>query len=137
MWVLLPSYSYMLIRSTDIRAVVITATLYWAVVECGVGILAACLPSLHFLLKGWSWESFVNTTKSIFGYNSSELQPCASDDRNIHVNHAYDVAYGQNNSNSSSLRLVVRKSGFNDGTSLFGTNTHVVHVNEAKDGQTL
>ncbi|KAI1379310.1 plasma membrane protein Pth11-like protein [Hypoxylon crocopeplum] len=75
------------------RVVVITEYLYWGIVECGVSIFAACLPSLQFIFRGWSWDSFVRTTKSIFSYNQSRSQLPSTVKQDIHVSHEYDIAY--------------------------------------------
>ncbi|KAI1101770.1 plasma membrane protein Pth11-like protein [Jackrogersella minutella] len=46
----------------------ITLYLYWGMVECGVGIIAACLPTLTFLFSGLTWESVVTTARRLSRY---------------------------------------------------------------------
>lgn len=54
--------------------VVITNGLYWGVVECSVGILAADLPTLQSIVRMPAWESLTSTSKSIWGITSSKAQ---------------------------------------------------------------
>ncbi|KAI1196094.1 hypothetical protein F5X97DRAFT_224956 [Nemania serpens] len=53
---------------------VITNGLYWGVVECSVGILAADLPTLQSIVRMPAWESLTSTSKSIWGITSSKAQ---------------------------------------------------------------
>ncbi|KAI1134910.1 plasma membrane protein Pth11-like protein [Hypoxylon sp. FL0543] len=78
---------------------VITEYLYWGIVECGVSIFAACLPSLQFLFRGWSWDSFIQTTRSIFSRNYSKSQIFPVGKEEIYVNRECDVIY-ENNRNT-------------------------------------
>lgn len=53
-------------------AVTITLDLYWSMVECSVGILAACLPTLRGLaavryIQGPMWQSLASATRSLMG----------------------------------------------------------------------
>lgn len=45
--------------------VIVTLYIYWAMIEAGIGILVACLPTLAFLFRGFSWGSIVTTTRSL------------------------------------------------------------------------
>lgn len=105
----------------NLRTVVITGFLYWGVVECGISVLAACLPSLQFLFRGWSW-------KSILEFKSSQLQTYTSGSGNIHVNQGYDVAYGESRDDVSNSELIVRLPipGREDSTPRFGTETYIM-----------
>ncbi|KAI6086756.1 hypothetical protein F4821DRAFT_278438 [Hypoxylon rubiginosum] len=44
---------------------IVTLYIYWAMIEAGIGILVACLPTLAFLFRGFSWGSIVTTTRSL------------------------------------------------------------------------
>ncbi|KAI1169854.1 hypothetical protein F4777DRAFT_571610 [Nemania sp. FL0916] len=50
---------------------VVTQYLYWGVVESGVAIIAACLPTLQFLIRKHSWEPTIEAMKNIFSVKSS------------------------------------------------------------------
>ncbi|KAI2638329.1 hypothetical protein GGS21DRAFT_488405 [Xylaria nigripes] len=50
---------------------VVTQYLYWGIVESGVGIVAACLPTLQFLVRRHYWERTVLATRSIFSFKGS------------------------------------------------------------------
>ncbi|KAI2608197.1 uncharacterized protein GGS25DRAFT_521370 [Hypoxylon fragiforme] len=81
-----------------------TACMYWGMVECGIGVFAACLPAIRFLFQKWVWEPAVNSTKSKFSSQSSgsiEAQKNV-----IHVDHSYDVAYRRINSSGQSTSSV-------------------------------
>ncbi|KAI1469817.1 uncharacterized protein F4812DRAFT_420462 [Daldinia caldariorum] len=49
-----------------------TACLYWGMIESGVGVLAACLPVINFLLKKRIWEPALRSTRSIFSSQSTQ-----------------------------------------------------------------
>ncbi|KAI0556236.1 plasma membrane protein Pth11-like protein [Xylaria curta] len=53
---------------------VITNGLYWGVVECSVGILAADLPTLQFIVRIPAWESLMSTSKSLWNIIASKAQ---------------------------------------------------------------
>ncbi|KAF2967815.1 hypothetical protein GQX73_g5751 [Xylaria multiplex] len=50
---------------------VVTQYLYWGVVESGVGIIAACLPTLQFLIRKHYWKPAIQATKKIFSFKGS------------------------------------------------------------------
>ncbi|KAH8156209.1 hypothetical protein CIB48_g12038 [Xylaria polymorpha] len=50
---------------------VVTQYLYWGLVESGVAILAACLPTLQFLIRKHSWEPTIRATKNILSFKGS------------------------------------------------------------------
>ncbi|KAI1119161.1 hypothetical protein F5Y14DRAFT_460476 [Nemania sp. NC0429] len=50
---------------------VVTQYLYWGVVESGVAIVAACLPTLQFLLRQHSWQPMIQATRNIFSSKGS------------------------------------------------------------------
>ncbi|KAI1752989.1 hypothetical protein F4782DRAFT_530103 [Xylaria castorea] len=49
---------------------VVTQYLYWGLVESGVGIVAACLPTLQFLIRKHSWEPTLRATRNMFSFKS-------------------------------------------------------------------
>ncbi|KAI0967859.1 plasma membrane protein Pth11-like protein [Xylaria arbuscula] len=52
---------------------IVTEYLYWGIVETGIGVVAACLPTLQFLFRGWKWDSIVRSTKNLLksGFSGS------------------------------------------------------------------
>jgi hypothetical protein len=45
---------------------VVTSFLYWGIVECSVAVFAACLPTLHIMFRGWSWDTLKSSIGGIF-----------------------------------------------------------------------
>ncbi|PQE08396.1 integral membrane protein [Rutstroemia sp. NJR-2017a WRK4] len=52
-----------LVFVTIARNITITGTLYWLMVELGLGLIAACLPTISFLFKGLTTGSLVSSLK--------------------------------------------------------------------------
>ncbi|KAI1432590.1 hypothetical protein GGR50DRAFT_585711 [Xylaria sp. CBS 124048] len=52
-------------NETSDGLLVVTQYLYWGIIESGVGILSACLPTLQFLVRKRSWKSTLEATKQI------------------------------------------------------------------------
>lgn len=50
--------------------VVITGMMGWLMLEAYLGIVAACLPSIRFLFKGFSPESVINSIRSALSLHS-------------------------------------------------------------------
>jgi hypothetical protein len=50
--------------------VVTTGYLYWGMVECGIAVIAACLPSLQFMTRTWSWKAFTSSFRSLWSARS-------------------------------------------------------------------
>ncbi|KAI0888264.1 uncharacterized protein GGS22DRAFT_155443 [Annulohypoxylon maeteangense] len=48
------------------QVLTITAYVYWGMVETGIGILVACLPTLAFLFKDITFKSIMTATKRLF-----------------------------------------------------------------------
>ncbi|KAI1098846.1 hypothetical protein F4804DRAFT_323640 [Jackrogersella minutella] len=71
-----------------------TACMYWGMVECGVGVFAACLPTIQFLFRKFLWEPAVSSTKSLFSSRSSDIQRDA-----ILVDQTFDIAYAKVHNN--------------------------------------
>ncbi|KAI0135792.1 hypothetical protein F4814DRAFT_444598 [Daldinia grandis] len=82
-----------------------TACIYWGMVECGIGVLAACLPTIQFLFRKWIWEPALLSTKSIFSSQSTEAARKSWADRShqasIHVQQTFHVSYDQVHDSSS------------------------------------
>ncbi|KAH7324817.1 plasma membrane protein Pth11-like protein [Stachybotrys elegans] len=49
---------------------VTTGYLYWGMVECGIAVIAACLPSLQFMTRTWSWKAFTSSFRSLWSARS-------------------------------------------------------------------
>ncbi|KAI1112559.1 plasma membrane protein Pth11-like protein [Nemania sp. NC0429] len=107
-------------------ALAISGYLYWGVVECSISVLAASLPSLQILFRGWSWVSFSTSLKSILRYNMSKSQVKISRNDEIYVGHGYDVAYDSNNGLSES-QLVRHTLSFSTQYPEIGTETYIMH----------
>ncbi|KAI1395722.1 hypothetical protein F4819DRAFT_477547 [Hypoxylon fuscum] len=80
----------------------VTACMYWGMVECGVGVFAACLPTVQFLFKKRAWEpvsTSLFSTKSMFSSRSSRL---SENYRNgIHIDQRLGSSYAKIDSNRS------------------------------------
>lgn len=70
---------------TNIYPEEITLDMYWSGLECGLAIIAACLPKLSYLFNRFSIQSAVNSVRSVFSLQSmrsgnlkSENNPAAS-----------------------------------------------------------
>ncbi|KAI4865742.1 hypothetical protein F4820DRAFT_418966 [Hypoxylon rubiginosum] len=83
------------------KILTITEQLYWGMVECSTGVLAACLPDLRYLLRGCSWKYVVGTFKRIFGLSRPAVQPSGSSDQIIRVGHTVEVTYAKRSSTST------------------------------------
>ncbi|KAI1741276.1 hypothetical protein F4680DRAFT_72722 [Xylaria scruposa] len=52
----------------------ITSIEYWGLVESGVAIFAACLPTLWILIQGWSWRAVATVARNLADFGISSLQ---------------------------------------------------------------
>ncbi|KAI0381264.1 hypothetical protein F5Y04DRAFT_288906 [Hypomontagnella monticulosa] len=52
----------------------ITSIQYWGMVESGVAVVAACLPTLWILVKGWSWDPITKAAKDLADFSNSSFQ---------------------------------------------------------------
>ncbi|KAI1747284.1 hypothetical protein F4782DRAFT_521660 [Xylaria castorea] len=52
----------------------ITSIQYWGLVESGVAVFAACLPTLWILMKGWSWGPVATVARNLADFSNSSLQ---------------------------------------------------------------
>ncbi|MCJ1356783.1 MAG: hypothetical protein MMC33_006779 [Icmadophila ericetorum] len=59
----------------------ITELLYWGMIECGLGLFAACLPTLRFLFKGFSIESIAASVRSALSLQSMRSENSRSHTR--------------------------------------------------------
>ncbi|KAI1142950.1 hypothetical protein F5Y05DRAFT_137255 [Hypoxylon sp. FL0543] len=110
------SLTRLLIIAKDVKAavvynpyedeiLVITEYLYWGMIECGIGVFAACLPTILFLLRGWSPKTVISSAGSFLGSRPSRRQYMNASQQTIHVGQTFDIAYTKNQSaatNSSS-----------------------------------
>lgn len=92
------------IRSDVDDTVAITTSVYWGIVEAGVGIFVACLPTLQFIFRRNRWRSLVGlavpTPPTSADAPSSRCfkmklgsNPC------IHVDRTVDVTYANADDN--------------------------------------
>ncbi|KAI0099571.1 hypothetical protein F4776DRAFT_525860 [Hypoxylon sp. NC0597] len=77
----------------------VTACMYWGMVECGVGVFAACLPTVQFLFRKFIWAPAASSTKSMFNSRSSRSSETPKDP--IYVDRSFNVAYDKVNNTSS------------------------------------
>ncbi|KAI0883286.1 uncharacterized protein GGS22DRAFT_38276 [Annulohypoxylon maeteangense] len=75
---------------TDDNILGVTACLYWGMVESGVGVFAACLPTIQFLFRKFIWEPALSSSKSLFSSRSSRT---AGSRDAIHVDQTFGVTY--------------------------------------------
>ncbi|KAI1092309.1 hypothetical protein F5B19DRAFT_212123 [Rostrohypoxylon terebratum] len=76
---------------TDDNILGVTACLYWGVVECGMGVLSACLPTIQVVFRKLVWEPAVSSSKSRFSSRSSG----SFKSETIHVNQTADITYNK------------------------------------------
>jgi hypothetical protein len=90
----------------NVNTVSITTSLYWGLVEAGVGVFVACLPTLQVVLRQNKWKAIVGlavTTPSTSG--STDPQPSRlfkmklGSNPAIQVDRTVDVTYGNADSN--------------------------------------
>ncbi|KAF2734161.1 hypothetical protein EJ04DRAFT_437644 [Polyplosphaeria fusca] len=62
---------------------VITGMLYWMMVEICLGLVAACLPTIRFLFKGFSPESVVSSIRSALSLHSLRSHHSRIDDTEV------------------------------------------------------
>ncbi|KAI2467251.1 hypothetical protein F4781DRAFT_433647 [Annulohypoxylon bovei var. microspora] len=75
------------------QILVITEYLYWGMIECGIGVFAACLPTLRYLIHRLSLRTVVDNTRSLFGSMPSGLQYSTNSQENIYVDHSVNTCY--------------------------------------------
>ncbi|KAJ2985496.1 hypothetical protein NUW58_g5497 [Xylaria curta] len=90
--------------SANHRFVSITTSLYWGMVESGIGIFVACLPTIQFLLRKNRWKGGSGTTTTPSGGSagistSGRLRSTLSNRQAIQVDCTVDVAYSNKDSN--------------------------------------
>jgi hypothetical protein len=86
-----------------------TSHLYWGVIECGIGVIAACLPTLHWFVRRVSWEPVLSATKSFFSSQTSSAEKRDSTEATIYIDRSVDVIVSNKRSfsaGSSSAALV-------------------------------
>ncbi|KAH8881937.1 plasma membrane protein Pth11-like protein [Thozetella sp. PMI_491] len=80
---------------------IITEYLYWGMVECGVGIFAACLPVVQVLGRKFSWAPVLQSVRSIFASKSAPSQHSNGSTHPVQLQHTSDVIYAGNDASSS------------------------------------
>ncbi|KAI1372094.1 hypothetical protein F4677DRAFT_433454 [Hypoxylon crocopeplum] len=71
----------------------VTDTLYWGMIEIGAGVLAACLPTLQFLIRNGTWEPIIRTTRGIPNSTASitRLLRTRPSNQSLSRNHTADI----------------------------------------------
>ncbi|KAJ8128577.1 hypothetical protein O1611_g5060 [Lasiodiplodia mahajangana] len=73
----------------------VTLEIYWAMVEVGIGILVACLPSLAILFKDLSWERVTNTARSLLRSSPRGSRSSQTGGNSISLSRMYDAEAGK------------------------------------------
>lgn len=81
-------------------AVQIATSLYWGMIESGIGVFAACLPTLQFFIRAKTWKGVINTLKSFSTVNLSVRRLLAAREsrRGVYINDTADIAYSNKDS---------------------------------------
>ncbi|KAL7620931.1 hypothetical protein AAE478_008242 [Parahypoxylon ruwenzoriense] len=80
----------------------ITLYVYWGMVECSVGVFAACLPTLQLFFRRMTWERLASRTRSLFSAQSSGIYHTDSRIRNaIHIDQTSHVIVNEKKSAST------------------------------------
>ncbi|KAI0157915.1 hypothetical protein GGR52DRAFT_576885 [Hypoxylon sp. FL1284] len=80
----------------------VTACIYWGMVECGVGVFAACLPTIQHLFRIWVWEPAVSSTKTLFGSRGSQTSQSSEYNKGtLQADQTSEAAYYRVHSRSS------------------------------------
>lgn len=82
----------------DIVIVSITTSVYWGMVEAGIGILVACLPTLQFMLRKSRWKAIVGLPVSTQQASTGHSIPQSfklklGSNPEIQVDRTFDVTY--------------------------------------------
>ncbi|KAI2614960.1 plasma membrane protein Pth11-like protein [Hypoxylon sp. NC1633] len=49
----------------------VTDYLYWGMIEIGIGVFAACLPTVQSLFRGWSWDPILRSARGVLSSTGS------------------------------------------------------------------
>lgn len=63
-----------MVDPADCSIVTVSTILYWSMIEAGLAIIAACLPTLQFLVRKVSLDSIVNSVRSALSLQSMRSQ---------------------------------------------------------------
>ncbi|KAI5923510.1 hypothetical protein F4810DRAFT_669150 [Camillea tinctor] len=70
----------------------ITLYVYWGMVECSMGVFAACLPTLQLFFRQRAWQRIVNRTRSLLSSRSISMNRIDSQtENNLHLHNMADV----------------------------------------------
>lgn len=85
-----------------LRAVLSTNGVYWCIIEAGLGLTAACLPTMYGLFRTKALESIVRSVRSIASLGSS---PTGSErpQRSRGLSYKRDVEHGSTTSHADIL----------------------------------
>ncbi|KAI0555865.1 hypothetical protein F4679DRAFT_8456 [Xylaria curta] len=78
----------------------VTVVIYWGMIELGIGIIVACLPSLTFLLRDISWERATTTARSLLRTRHWGSSYTQHDKHPTTPSRMYDVESGKARSES-------------------------------------
>ncbi|MCJ1314966.1 hypothetical protein MMC15_000280 [Xylographa vitiligo] len=79
----------------------ITLDMYWSTLECGLAIIAACLPTLSYLFHGFSVQKAFHSVRSVFSLHSSPHSSQTSDTNIPFTNRYLDLEANGSRSSQS------------------------------------
>ncbi|KAI0890386.1 uncharacterized protein GGS22DRAFT_150763 [Annulohypoxylon maeteangense] len=109
------------------QILVITEYLYWGMIECSIGVFAACLPTLRYLVHKLSIRTVIDSTRSLFGSFPSALHYGNNSQENIYANHSGNSSSytkTQNRQRFANLRTYTRANDASGVTPLPRTESH-------------
>lgn len=86
----------------------ITTVVYWGMVEAGIGIFVACVPTLQVLVRRRTWRTTNHSNTAVTGRSSGTYSGpnprlfgsrSSKSQRGIQIDHTIDVSYGIQDSN--------------------------------------
>ena len=63
---------------TDFSQVTVSTILYWSMIEAGLAVIAACLPTLQFLIRKVSLDGMISSVRSALSLQSMRSQQIES-----------------------------------------------------------
>ncbi|KAI6080727.1 hypothetical protein F4821DRAFT_48967 [Hypoxylon rubiginosum] len=64
---------------------IVTAFIYWGMIETGIAVFTACLPTVWFFFRGWSWDPVVKVARSIMESSASSIRLLKTKTSSINV----------------------------------------------------
>ncbi|KAI1481085.1 hypothetical protein F4774DRAFT_56141 [Daldinia eschscholtzii] len=101
----------------------ITLYCYWGMVECSVGVFAACLPTLQLFFRRKTWQSVASRTRSLFSNRSPSASYSEYRDGNaIQVDRRVDVNNEKRSSSTLADLPIAGQDPLKNNTYTYATN---------------